>query len=378
MTDDRSDPDTAAPQGSGRKKRPPVIELKATDVTPEKPAKADTEETSAQPQEESPERPQAAAKDASPAGKDPGSHSIAILAGVTGALAGALVLSLVFLFMGEGVKQPAAAPETAAVSPGDMPAAGQPGKTNAEYEKRLAALEDRKPPGADLAPLAARLDRVEKALGDLRHLVAQTQSSAAAASEALAGRIAALESSLKQSARSSAANNAEIVALGVLRDAIVKGVPFTKELRAVRAMLGDGAASLTPLERSAGKGLATAAALRAQFAALAPKLVQEKSRTEGGYFSRLASSMSRLIEVRPVGEAQGTSAGAVTARIETRLAKNDLAAALDEAAQLPASAKTAAAAWIESATSRRDAELAVNNLLNAALARSAAKTETQP
>jgi hypothetical protein len=77
--------------------------------------------------------------------------------------------------------------------------------------------------------------------------------------------------------------------------------------------------------------------------------------------------------VRQVGEVAGTSAGAVVARMETRLAKNDLAAALDEAAQLPAGAKAQAADWIAAASRRREADTAVKNLLNAALAHSVAK-----
>ena len=60
----------------------------------------------------------------------------------------------------------------------------------------------------------------------------------------------------------------------------------------------------------------------------------------------------------------------MVARIETRLARNDLAAALDQAAQLPASAKAQAADWIASASRRREADTAVKNLMDAALANS--------
>jgi len=81
------------------------------------------------------------------------------------------------------------------------------------------------------------------------------------------------------------------------------------------------------------------------------------------------------VEVRPIGEAQGISAGAVVARIETRLARGDLAAAIEEASKLPASAKTEAADWIAAATQRRDAEAAIKTLLSAALASSAAEQQ---
>jgi hypothetical protein len=377
VTDDRSDPETAAPQSSSRKPRPPVIELKATDVTPETPADAGTAEASAQ-REETAEQSHIAASDSSASGGSQ-SHTVAIFTGVIGVLAGALVLALVFLLAGDRIRQlSSSSPEIAAGPPASEGTAvladriAQLQKSTADYEKRLAVVEERKPPNVDLAPLTARLDSVEKTLSDLRLLIQQTESSASAAREALSGRVAALENSLKKSADSAAANSAEIVALGVLHDAIVKGAPFAKELRIVRTMLGDRSASLAPLEQSAEKGLPTVAVLRAQFAALAPKLVHQ-SEAGAGYFSRLISSASRLVEVRPVGDVPGASAGAVTARIETRLAHNDLSAALDEAAQLPASAKATAAEWMAAATRRRDAERTVNTILNATLASSTAE-----
>jgi hypothetical protein len=151
-----------------------------------------------------------------------------------------------------------------------------------------------------------------------------------------------------------------------------KGGPFKKELDVVRTMLGDAGASLAPLDASAQSGLPTIAELRRRFEELAPKLVRAPQ-PDSGYFSKLLSNAKGLVEVRPVGEVAGTSAGAVVARMETRLAKNDLAAALDEAAQLPAGAKAQAADWIAAASRRREADTAVKNLLNAALAHSVAR-----
>ena len=87
-----------------------------------------------------------------------------------------------------------------------------------------------------------------------------------------------------------------------------------------------------------------------------------------GYLSRLVTSATRLVEVRPVGEIRGESAGAVVARIEARLQQNDLAGAVEEAGQLPLSAKTIAADWIAAAMQKRDADRAVKDLIAASLA----------
>jgi hypothetical protein len=134
--------------------------------------------------------------------------------------------------------------------------------------------------------------------------------------------------------------------------------------------LGDAGAPLAPLEASAASGLPTVAELRRRFSDLAPKLASAPP-PDSGYFAKLWSNATKLIEVRPVGEVAGTSAGAVVARVETRLARNDLAAALNEAEQLPPAAKAQAADWISAASRRREADTIVKNLMDAALASAA-------
>ena len=377
MADDRSDfsSDSGAAQpGAGRKAKPPVIELTATDVTPEQPKPKTEEETPQAEQKaraETPRNPEPAA---------PPTHQrhpmiFAALAGVIGLLAGALALSLVMLFTGEGAKLPAtslpqAAPNAAVPDTVLRERTEGLAKAHGEVEKRTSDLES-KVKELDLAPLKARLESLETALKDLRGFAEQAQTSGSVTSAALLERLGAIEAQVKKAAsRPAVANAAEVAALGALRDAIAKGAPFTKELEAVRKILGDGAAPLAPLEASAASGLPTVAELRRRFADLAPKLASAPP-PDSGYFAKLWSNATKLIEVRPVGEVAGTSAGAVVARIETRLARNDLAAALDEAAQLPPAAKAQAADWISAASRRREADTIVKNLMDAALANAA-------
>jgi hypothetical protein len=70
---------------------------------------------------------------------------------------------------------------------------------------------------------------------------------------------------------------------------------------------------------------------------------------------------------------EGASAGAIVARMEERLKRGDLAAALEEGARLPEAARANAADWFTVAARRQNAELAVKNLLNAELAALAAE-----
>ncbi len=377
MPDDRSDPASSG----ARKAKPPVIELTATDVTP---APENDQKTAKQeePHRESPqpEAPRAAA--ASPDNKVSESKSLVlpILSGVVGLLVGALVLSLIVLFAGDGAKRlMVSAAETASGSQAasDLAAlrerANQLAQRQDEIAKQIDALgaqidaQAKEVKALDVAALRTRVDAAETALKSAGTTAEQNKGAEAQARGELAAKFSALEAQVKQAqARPAVANAAEVVALGALRDAIARGAPFTRELNAVRAMLGEAGAALAPFEKAAASGLPTVAELRKQFAVLAPKLAHEP-KTESGYFSRLMSNASRLVEVRPIGETAGDSAGAVVARIETRLANNDLAAALDEAAKLPASAKAQAAEWLTAASRRREADVAVGNLLNAAL-----------
>ncbi len=222
----------------------------------------------------------------------------------------------------------------------------------AEAEKRVAGLES-KPVQVmpDLSPLNARLERLDEVLGK---------------------RIGALEervNAVSANARASVAPAlaAEIVALGTLRDAINGGAPFSTELAAVRALLGERAARLQSLESAASTGVPTLAQLSRRFAELASVLARVPD-ADGGYLSRLVTSATRLVEVRPVGEIRGESAGAVVARIEARLQQNDLAGAIEQAGHLPLSAKAAAADWIALAMQKRDADLAIKDLIAASLA----------
>jgi hypothetical protein len=393
-----------------------VIELTATDVTPKSEKEAE-QETGKKPGEPSggPERSRAGSSEANAARETEAlarqskeSKLLPVLAGVIGLLAGALVLSLVVLFAGDGARRLFAssneAPSSAPVA-GDLAAlrsradqlaqrqddiTKQIGALSAQIEAQAKQLEARvkqidtqtreidaltrqaeaqtkEIKALDIPALRARLDAAEAALKSAGVTAEQSRTAEMRARDELAAKFAALDAQVKQAqARPAVANAAEVVALGALRDAIARGAPFTRELNAVRAMLGEAGGALAPFEPAAAKGLPAVADLRKRFTALAPKLAHEP-KNESSYFSRLMSNAGRLVEVRPIGEAAGDSAGAVVARVETRLANNDLAGALQEAAKLPAAAKVQAADWLAEASRRHEADVAVGNLLNAAL-----------
>jgi hypothetical protein len=112
--------------------------------------------------------------------------------------------------------------------------------------------------------------------------------------------------------------------------------------------------------------LPTIPVLAERFAALAPELLRGPD-PGGGIFSRLVANATRLVEIRPIGEPEGLSVGAVVARAENKLGRGDLAGALAEVERLPEAGKVAASGWIVAAKLRVDAERIVRQITDTTL-----------
>jgi hypothetical protein len=384
--------DDMPPGGTDKsRRRPPVIELEATEV-----GEDGTKTAKPKPDPAAAPKPEPdAQKTQTSSGMNFGPYLPAAIAGGLGAVAGAVLVYFAmpqFAPSGDAAlvrevtalnariealsKQPAASPETAALGQRiDKLTA-----LIAEAEKRLVAAEKNSAPASTPAPTPAPADpaveatskELREALADLKKLAGQTEQQPALASaiESLSSRIGALDSRVsslaaaeKSSASSELAN--EIRALNALAVAVQSGKPYLKELSAVRAASGPKASALDFIEPVAAKGLPTAAALATQFSALVPQLLQTKQ--EGGFLAKLYSNAANLVEVRRIGE-EGNEPAAVVNRIEALLARGDLATALNETAKLPEAVKAKAAAWITEANRRRAADVAIKKLLDDALA----------
>lgn len=392
--------DETQPRRGKRRRRPPVLELKASEVgkaRDEKPRVEHREATTGAAAETAWDRwgAQAAAMDWR------GFASMPLVTGAVGAIAGALI---VFLLMPRGesadprvseltgeVANLSARIESLAARPMPAPAPDQSGLGTRidrltaainDAEQRLAAVEKRPEPKApDLSAVDRRSAAMEGTLRELRggldDLKRMAEQAPAAASpqaiEGIAGRIGGLEERIAAlaAARASApppisATAAEFIVLNSLTRAIRSGDPFVKELDAARAQLGERAAPLAVLDSFAVRGLPSVAALGRQFSELAPQLLRGPE-PDGSFFDRLLTNATRLVEVRRVGEPEGNSASAIVARAETKLSRGDLVGAIIEIESLPEPAKSAAANWLAAAKQRRDAETLVAKLLDASL-----------
>lgn len=348
------------------KRQPPVIDAEAKDVTPPPP------ESEVKDEAQAPEPPTDSRKKSDlQAALLP--LALAAVCGVASGFFGAWLFA-------PGVPQTT---DTSAIS-----------NSIAQLSSRLTQQETKPVAAPDLTPLNERSAKLEAATGALRGELAEVKKLVEAQANVPAPTLAEVNSINRRLAQieekvgtlaalpkpepKNDAQPAEVIALGALRDAVVAGAPFAAELSAVRAMLKDRAASLNSLDQFAKDGLPTVAALAKRFEPLAAKLASAPvPAADSGVFTRLWNNAGKLVEVRPVGEPQGSDAGAVVARMETKLARGDLTGALEESEALPQSARAQAKDWFAAAEQRRDADVAIKNLINAALAAISAERPKQ-
>ena len=197
---------------------------------------------------------------------------------------------------------------------------------------------------------ASRADANAAAVADLsKKLAGQAQPVTRGDFDALTARVAAVERGDK-SVDDRASRLA--IAASALNAAVERGTPFTAELAAAKAIASDPKA-LAALEPFANSGVPSAAALSRQLAALVPSLraVGGQAPREG-VLDRLAANAERLVRIHPLQESAASDPGAIISRIEVKATQSDIPGALAELAQLPASARAPAEAWIKQAQAR--------------------------
>jgi hypothetical protein len=207
--------------------------------------------------------------------------------------------------------------------------------------------------------VAARADAADKAITELRDSVQglsrNTATSLSPADiEALQKRLATLE----QAVRSTTGDKAARLALtaAALRDAVIRGVPFSAELEEARA-LGADEKHLAPLAPFATSGVPSAATLAQELRVSIPTLAKASgAETPGGDFlDRLQANASKLVRIRPLGVPVGDDTSAVLARIEVEAAHADIDGALADLGKLDAKTRALARDWIAKAQSRQAA-----------------------
>ncbi len=381
---------TSEPDSPSRR-RPPTIDLTATEVKDEQAA----------PEVDVPQKPRTDGR----------------FTGIVGALIGAVIVAGI----GAGLWFAGVVPaHNVAPAPVSAPGDGAMNAISAQLNQIQAALAAR-PASADGAPDArvAALDVQIRALGDQLAAVnrrldgiavaaqsAKEHADAAAAAaqsagkradetaaavkgvphstvthgdlDALASRIAALESTIKRlsdtahgAASSSDRAARAAVAAEALRGVVERGESFVAELAAAKALGADqnAVAALTPF---AAAGVPTDAALAHELSQLLPKLQPPapaaSSSSGGGFLGRLESHAKGLVRITPVGAPAVDDPSSALTRLNADAARADIGAALKDISSLPPSAKTAAEPFVQRVNARNAALAASRRIAAAALA----------
>ncbi|PWB88786.1 hypothetical protein C5688_19345 [Methylocystis sp. MitZ-2018] len=160
-----------------------------------------------------------------------------------------------------------------------------------------------------------------------------------------------------------------VVAFALQRE-LEAGRPYALETKALTRLGGDPAA-LTALSPLAEKGAPTAAQLKSDFAPAAKRIRALETGASGDLAEHLMKGASKLVRVRPSGQAPTTEAQTVeekVAHIEAALTHGDLAQASAVFAALPEAAQNEAKDFGATLRARVDAGRAADDLLHGAIA----------
>jgi hypothetical protein len=350
---------------STSRRRPPTIDLTATEIETERPAASASRE-----------RP--AFDHAGPDEPRKGATREFARSPVVGAAVGALVMAVILigLWLAGVIPTP-----NGSVTGTNNLASG----ISAQLDKIQAELQAQPPEQA----LASRLTAVEaqtKALGDsLAALNRRLDDVAVAAKasvqhsdiDALTGRIAALEDNVKSLSENVAHRPASAddraaraaVAAEALRAVVERGAPYQAELAAVKS-LGADQTAMTPLEPFAADGIPGTAALAHELSSLTPALLQASGAAakDGSFMQRLESSAKSLVRVTPIDAPPSNEPTAVIARLNADAERADIGDAIAEIARLPQPAQTLAEPWVQKVNARNAAIAAGRRIAADALA----------
>ena len=218
---------------------------------------------------------------------------------------------------------------------------------------RVAALEER--PIVDLSTLD-NSDAVEAELEKLRAEIAEASAAAQAQIDAARNEATLLE----QNALDAAQAAARRASLSRVLAALDSGSPYAVTLAEFADVVGGDIPA--GLSAGADSGVATLAALQADFPPLAREALSAIRRADEGGENTLSNFFQTQFGVRSLEPQEGDSPNAVLSRIEAAATEGRLTDALNEASALPETGQSILAPWLEAAQMRVDAFAAAEAL----------------
>ncbi len=198
-------------------------------------------------------------------------------------------------------------------------------------------------------------------------------SSAASASAAVDGRIAAIEQSVADIAKKVEAVGGQpkialAIAAAALRSALDRGGTFVAEVETFAA-IAPNSPDIAALREAAAKGVATRADIAAGLADAATAIIAagDAPSEDVGFFEGIWDGLGSLVTVRPIGDVEGEGVPETVARMEVAVQQGDFAKALAEYDTLSEPAKAAGASFADKIRTRLAAEQLIEKALAAAL-----------
>jgi hypothetical protein len=377
---------TSEPDSTPRR-RPPTIDLTATEIETEKPAAEPGGTHSAGDRGDAQGAAEARWGARFTCRLRP--HAISAAAGAVALAAIVFGLWLAGVLPAQNSSPPAQQNASGEISAqlDKIQAALQSRPADTALDARVATLEAQtKALSESLAAINRRLDGVAAAAQSARERADGAAAAATGAAQgsvqrsdldALAGRIAALEQSIKTLSAATAQRPASAddraaraaVAAEALRAVVERGAPYTAELATVKS-LGADQAALAALQPFAAGGAPTAAELAHELSQLTASVqpAPGAAPSGGGFLGRLESNAKSLVHITPVDATAGEEPSALVARLQADASRADIAAALADIAGLPQSAKTILEPWVQQANARAAAIAASQRIAAAALA----------
>ncbi|GGF07095.1 hypothetical protein H1W37_14550 [Stappia taiwanensis] len=219
--------------------------------------------------------------------------------------------------------------------------------------------------GEKTASLGTKLEERAGEMASLATRVTTLGDQAGAAREALGERLATLEGRLAPleeqlggiGARETAAR---AIAVSTLKATLDQSRPFETELAAVASALPKDT-DLSALRAVAKTGVATRQALLAEFPPVARAMTARLDKpAQGDFVDSFLSNARSLVSIRQPGESDAATPEGALGRMEARVARGDLAGALEAYDSLPENVRSAGADWAAAARAR----LAADRLLD--------------
>lgn len=206
-----------------------------------------------------------------------------------------------------------------------------------------------------LAALEGRIDELANEIKAVRERLDSPKSATRAAPEA---------PEAKGAGGSFSGPAAVVVVAYALQHELATGRPFAAELAALKR-LGADEATIAALEPSAADGAPSAKQLLESFKPVARRL---RALQGGSVTEHLMQGASKLVRIRPSGEAPVETLGDMVDKIDAALTHDDLVAAEAIFERLPDNAKAEAKTFGETLHRRNATAQAADNLLNNAIA----------